>query len=153
MVVSFLHRRIQKFFIFYSNEYWHTGTTRRKLELVDWISIYSWISLFGVNKCLSIDPHLLATLFNFIYQEVADFDTMEDANANNQQGTRQAIQSTVGRLTGDFTIDKAMKLASAYGFMTTNKAIGTDQDGEMHWKKICDIFIKRGRFAPKLFSH
>jgi hypothetical protein len=42
-----------------------------------------------------------------------------------------------------------MKLASAYVFVTTNAAIGTDQDGETYWKKIRDSFIKRGGFATR----
>jgi hypothetical protein len=40
-----------------------------------------------------------------------------------------------------------MKLASAYLFVTTNAAVGTDQDGETYWKKICNDFIQRGGFA------
>jgi hypothetical protein len=42
-----------------------------------------------------------------------------------------------------------MKLASAYVFVTTNAAIGTDQVGETYWKKICDSFLKQGGFATQ----
>jgi hypothetical protein len=56
---------------------------------------------------------------------------MDDAQADDQ-GTNGPIRSTAaGRSTGNFKIDdEGMKLASAYAFVTTNAAIGTDQDGE-----------------------
>ena len=72
---------------------------------------------------------------------------MEDANANNQDAHRKIARATVGRLTGNFKIDEDMKLASAYVFVTTNAAVGTDQDGETYWKKICNCFIQHGGFA------
>ncbi len=56
---------------------------------------------------------------------------MEGANADNQ-GTIEVICATVGRSTGNFNIDEDMKLACAYVFVTTNAAIGTDQDGETY---------------------
>jgi hypothetical protein len=74
---------------------------------------------------------------------------MEDANADNQGTHRASIRSTVGRSTGNFKIDEDMKLASAYVFVTTNAAIGTDQDGETYWKKIRDSFIKGGGLATR----
>ncbi|KAI2508973.1 No apical meristem-associated C-terminal domain [Fragilaria crotonensis] len=74
---------------------------------------------------------------------------MEDANADNQGTNRASIRSTVGRQTGNFKIDEDMKLASAYVFVTTNAAIGTDQDGETYWKKIRDSFIKGGGLATR----
>jgi hypothetical protein len=39
---------------------------------------------------LSIDPHLLATSFHFI-QQIADFDTMEDADANKWDAHRDIV--------------------------------------------------------------
>ena len=30
-----------------------------------------------------------------------------------------------------------------YVFVTTNAAVGTDQDGGAFWEKICDSFVKR----------
>jgi hypothetical protein len=62
----------------------------------------------------SIDPHLLATSFHFL-QQIADFDTMEHADANNQDHAhRDIVRTTVGHLTGNLKIDEDMKLASAY---------------------------------------
>ena len=40
-------------------------------------------------------------------------------------------------------------LASAYAFVTTNAAIGTDQDGNTFWTKICDNFIRCGGLATR----
>ncbi|KAI2493499.1 No apical meristem-associated C-terminal domain [Fragilaria crotonensis] len=42
-----------------------------------------------------------------------------------------------------------MKLASAHVFVTTNAAVGTDQDGETYWKKIRDNFMQRGGLATR----
>jgi hypothetical protein len=51
-----------------------------------------------------------------------------------------------GRSKGNstFKIDEDVKLASAYVFVTTNAAIGTDQDGITFWQKIRDNFVRRG---------
>ncbi len=97
-----------------------------------------------------IHPHLFPTSFNSILEQIADLHAMDDAQADNL-GTNRAIWSTctAGRSTGNFKIDEDMKLASAYVFVTTNAAIGTDQDGETYWKKIRDSFIKRGGFATQ----
>ncbi len=92
------------------------------------------------------NPHLLATSFHFL-QQIADFDTMEDADGNNQDAHRDIVRATVGRSSGNFKIDEGMKLASAYLFVTTNAAAGTDQDGETYRKKIRNSFIQRGGFA------
>lgn len=41
-------------------------------------------------------------------------------------------------------IDIDMKIASAaYAFVMTNALIGTDQDGKMYWKNICDSCINK----------
>ena len=74
---------------------------------------------------------------------------MEDADANNQDANRVIVRAAVGRSSGNFKIDEDMKLASAYVFVTTNAAVGTDQDGETYWKKIRDSFIQRGGFAAR----
>jgi hypothetical protein len=51
-----------------------------------------------------------------------------------------------GRSKGNsnFKIDKDVKLASVYVFVTTNAAIGTDQDSITFWQKIRDNFVRRG---------
>ena len=36
----------------------------------------------------------------------------------------------------NFKVDEDMKLAASYAFITTNAAIGTDQDGATFWEKI-----------------
>jgi hypothetical protein len=82
-----------------------------------------------------IHPHLVhPTSFNFILQQIADFDAMDDAQADNQ-GTNRAIRSTAAGLsTGNFKIDEDMKLASVYGFLTTNA-------GDRHlsrWRNVLD---------------
>ena len=75
---------------------------------------------------------------------------MEDtANVTQQDANRVFARSNVGRSTGNFKIDEDMKLASAYAFVTTNAAVGTDQDGETYWKKIHDSFIQRGGLATR----
>jgi hypothetical protein len=48
-----------------------------------------------------------------------------------------------GRGNANFKIDEDIKLASAYVFVTTNAAVGTDQDGGAFWQKIRDSFMKR----------
>jgi hypothetical protein len=61
-----------------------------------------------------IHPHLHPTSSKFILQQIADFDAMDDAQADSQ-GTNRAIRSTAaGRSTGNFKIDEDMKFASAY---------------------------------------
>lgn len=79
---------------------------------------------------------------------------MEDADTNNLGTNRATVSSTgVGHSTGNFKIDKDMKLDSAYVFVLTNAAIGTEQDGETHWTKIRDSFINCGGFVTQtLFS-
>lgn len=44
----------------------------------------------------------------------------------------------------NFKVDEDMKLAASYAFITTNAAIGTDQDGATFWEKIRGNFVKRG---------
>ena len=48
-----------------------------------------------------------------------------------------------GRGNANFKIDEDIKLAPAYVFVTTNAAVGTDQDGGAFWEKIRDSFVKR----------
>jgi hypothetical protein len=101
------------------------------------------------TSVLLIHPHLHPTSFNFILEQIADFHAIDDAQAENQGTNRAICSTTAGRSTGNFKIDEDMKVASAYVFVTTNAAIGTDQDGETYWKKIRDSFIKRGGFATR----
>lgn len=59
----------------------------------------------STTSALLIDLHLLAISFSFFLQQIADFDTLEDAD---NQGTYRAICSTgAGCLTGgeSFKID------------------------------------------------
>ena len=78
---------------------------------------------------------------------------MEDANVNNQDANRVIVRPTpVGRLTGNFKIDEDVKLTEAYVFVTTNAAVGTDQDGETFWKKLRDSFIQRGGIATRTLA-
>jgi hypothetical protein len=52
----------------------------------------------------------------------------------------------MGRSNGqpNFRGDEGVMLASAYIVVTTNAAIGTDQNGTMLWEKIRVIFVQRG---------
>jgi hypothetical protein len=50
-------------------------------------------------------------------------------------------RSNVG---SSFKIIEDIMLASPYVFVTTKAAVGTDQDGNTFWDKICKSFIKRG---------
>ena len=98
----------------------------------------------------TICPHLLASSIYFL-QQITDFNTIEDADVNKQQDSNRVIvrATAVGRSTGNFKIDEDVKLAYAYVFVTTNAAVGTDQDGETYWKKIRDSFIQRGGIATR----
>lgn len=58
-------------------------------------------------------------------------------------GGVKKVRSTAGG-SANFKIVEDIKLASAYVFVTTNAAIGTDQDGNTFWEKIRENFIKRG---------
>ena len=49
-----------------------------------------------------------------------------------------------GRGNANFKIDEDLKLTSAYISVTTNAAVGTDQDGGAFWEKIRESFVKRG---------
>jgi hypothetical protein len=105
----------------------------------------------STSVALLIDPHISVPSLYFL-QQIADFEAMEDANVlNNQDAHRVIVRATpaVGRSTGNFKIDEDMKLASAYVFVTTNAAVGTDQDGDTFWKKIRDNFIQRGGLAAR----
>jgi hypothetical protein len=44
----------------------------------------------------------------------------------------------------NFKIDEDLKLASAYAGVSTNAAVGTDQDGNTFWTKIRENFMRRG---------
>ncbi len=115
-----------------------------------------WISTkFVQTRCsvstiaLPIDRLFLPTSFIFS-SPIADFnDTVEQAINSDNQGTNPVIRATAGRLTGNFKIDKDMKSASAYAFVTTNAAVGTNQDGSTYWKKIRDSFIQRRELASR----
>jgi hypothetical protein len=48
-------------------------------------------------------------------------------------------RSNVG---ANFMLIEDIMLASACAFVTTNAAVGTDQDGNMFYDKICESFIK-----------
>jgi hypothetical protein len=50
-------------------------------------------------------------------------------------------RSNVG---SNFKIIEDIMLASPYVFVTTKAAVGTDQDGNTFWDKICKSFIKHG---------
>ncbi len=56
-----------------------------------------------------------------------------------------------GRTRGqaNFKVDEDMKLAASYAFITTNAAIGTDQDGATFWEKIRESFVKHGGGAHR----
>jgi hypothetical protein len=41
-------------------------------------------------------------------------------------------------------VEEFIKLVSSYAFLTTNAAIGTEQDGATFWDKIRANFVKRG---------
>lgn len=49
----------------------------------------------------------------------------------------------------NFKVDEDIKLASSYAFVTTNAAIGTDQDGATFWEKIRVSFVNRGGGAQR----
>jgi hypothetical protein len=59
--------------------------------------------------------------------------------------------SKQGRSRGqsNFKVEEDIKLASSYAFVTTNAAIGTDQDGATFWDKIRANFVKRGGGAHR----
>ena len=74
---------------------------------------------------------------------------MEDFNGDflmQQQYIAAAGNRPGGRSKGqpNFKIDEDLKLASAYAMVSTNAAVGTDQDGNTFWQKIRDNFMRRG---------
>ena len=57
-----------------------------------------------------------------------------------------ALKQQTGRAKGqpNFRGDEDVMLASAYVVVTTNAAIGTDQNGAAFWEKIRVSFLQRG---------
>jgi hypothetical protein len=57
-----------------------------------------------------------------------------------------AVHASSGRTKGqsNFRIEEDTKLANAYAHVSTDAAVGTDQDGATFWGKIRDNFIHRG---------
>ena len=54
-----------------------------------------------------------------------------------------AVPRTITK-SGNFKAAEDIMLASAYGTVTLNAAIGTDQDGATFWAKIRENFVRRG---------
>ncbi|KAI2491343.1 No apical meristem-associated C-terminal domain [Fragilaria crotonensis] len=54
-----------------------------------------------------------------------------------------------GKGTSNFRVDEDIHLAHAYVFVTTNAAVGTDQDANTFWEKITEIFVRRGGSASR----
>jgi hypothetical protein len=63
-----------------------------------------------------------------------------------QHGVAPPPVSMTGRARGqpNFKGDEDIKLAPAYVLVSTNAAIGTDQDGNTFWNKIWESFVKSG---------
>jgi hypothetical protein len=57
-----------------------------------------------------------------------------------------AVHASSGRTNGqsNFRIEEDTKLARVYAHVSTDAAVGTDQDGATFWGKIRDNFIHRG---------
>ena len=57
----------------------------------------------------------------------------------------------MGRARGqaNFRVDEDVMLASAYVVVTTNAAVGTDQNGSTFWEKIRANFVQRGGNAGR----
>ncbi len=49
----------------------------------------------------------------------------------------QSSPDTAGQSTGNFKINEDMNMISTYVFVTTNAVVGTNQDGDINWEKIC----------------
>ena len=74
---------------------------------------------------------------------------MEDGTAERQELFLVKQQQGRSRGQSNFKVDKDIKLASSYAFVTTNAATGTDQDGATFWNKIRVSFVKRGGGAHR----
>jgi hypothetical protein len=57
-----------------------------------------------------------------------------------------AVHASSGHTKGqsNFRIEEDTKLASAYAHVSTDAAVGTDQDGATFWSKIRDNIIHQG---------
>ena len=53
------------------------------------------------------------------------------------------------KASANFNADEDVILAHAYVSVTTNAAVGTDQDGNTLWEKIRQRFIRRGGLATR----
>ncbi|KAI2502249.1 No apical meristem-associated C-terminal domain [Fragilaria crotonensis] len=68
---------------------------------------------------------------------------MDDVTNNKAAGAGR------GKGTSNFRVDEDIHLAHAYVFVTTNAAVGTDQDANTFWEKITEIFVRRGGSASR----
>lgn len=62
-------------------------------------------------------------------------------------GTRIPAGRT--KASANFKADEDVMLAQAYVSVTTNAAVGTDQDGNTFWEKIRENFVRRGGLATR----
>ena len=63
-----------------------------------------------------------------------------------------APAAVLGRSTSNFKIEEDIKLANAYVVVTTNAAIGTDQDGHTFWTKVREHFVRGGGTVSRSIS-
>jgi hypothetical protein len=70
-------------------------------------------------------------------------------HAEEQQELVCLVKQGRSRGQSNFKVDEDIKLASSYAFVTTNAAIGTDQDGATFWEKIRVSFVNRGGGAHR----
>ncbi|KAI2490250.1 No apical meristem-associated C-terminal domain [Fragilaria crotonensis] len=71
---------------------------------------------------------------------------------NDDELLLSSLKQQIGRAKGqpNFRGDEDVMLASAYVVVTTNAAIGTDQNGAMFWEKIrVSFLLQRGGYAGR----